>query len=196
MKKVISCIRPKAISPSVIIGAWRSSLIRRRQPQFPEGVELRPFVKDEHAVAVWQAQNEAFRDHWGSHDATFEEFCHSKFDDPEYDPTLWAIAWDGDQVAGFSLNRFRMGIGWVAYTGCSPPLAQKGTGSRPASVLFWRILQTRHDLLSASAWMRPTRRVRPACISGRACTLPVNLSPTKKNSARAEVWKNKFRRSP
>ena len=46
---------------------------RLRCRSFPEGIQLRPFVKGEHDVAVWQAQNEAFRDHWGSHDQTFEE---------------------------------------------------------------------------------------------------------------------------
>lgn len=97
-------------------------------PMWPIGVELRPFMKDEHAVAIWQAQNESFRDHWGSHDATFEEFSHSRFDDPEYDPTLWAIAWDGEEVAGISINRFRMGIGWIRTLGVRRPWRKKGLG--------------------------------------------------------------------
>jgi mycothiol synthase len=97
-------------------------------PVLPEGVELRPFVKDEHAVPVWQAQNESFRDHWGSHDVSFEEFCHSRFDDPEYNPDLWAIAWDGDEVAGISINRFRMGIGWIRSLGVRRPWRKKGLG--------------------------------------------------------------------
>jgi len=79
----------------------------------PAGIELRPFIKDEHAVAVWQADNEAFRDHWGSHDRTFQEWSHAKFGNPNFDPTLWMIAWDGNEVAGFSQNRFRKGIGWI-----------------------------------------------------------------------------------
>ena len=97
-------------------------------PVWPEGVEFRPFVKEEHAVAVWQAQNESFRDHWGSRDATFEEFSHSRFDDPEYNPDLWAIAWDGDEVAGISINRFRMGIGWIRTLGVRRPWRKKGLG--------------------------------------------------------------------
>jgi mycothiol synthase len=97
-------------------------------PAWPQGVEFRPFVKEQHAVLVWEAQNESFRDHWGSHDVTFEEFCHSRFDDPEYDPTLWTIAWDGDQVAGISINRFRMGIGWIRSLGVRRPWRKKGLG--------------------------------------------------------------------
>ncbi|MBI5840533.1 MAG: GNAT family N-acetyltransferase [Chloroflexi bacterium] len=97
-------------------------------PVWPEGVELRPFIREQHERAVWQAQNESFRDHWGSRDVTFEEFTHSRFDDPEYDPSLWAIAWDGDEVAGVSLNRFRMGIGWIRTLGVRRPWRKKGLG--------------------------------------------------------------------
>jgi mycothiol synthase len=97
-------------------------------PTWPENVVLRPFVKDEHAVAVWQAQNEAFRDHWGSHDATFEEFVRYRFDAPERDLSLWVVAWEGSEVAGFSINRFRMGIGWVGTLGVRRPWRRKGLG--------------------------------------------------------------------
>lgn len=98
-------------------------------PVWPAGIELRPFLREEHARLVWEAQNEAFRDHWGSHDVTFEEFTHRRFDGPEFDPSLWAIAWDGGQIAGFSLNRFRMGIGWVGTLGVRRPWRKKGLGS-------------------------------------------------------------------
>lgn len=95
---------------------WRMEIKLQEAPAtvtFPAGIELRPFIKAEHAVAVWQADNEAFRDHWGSHDRTYEEWSHGKFGNPNFDPALWMIAWDGDEVAGFSQNRFRKGIGWV-----------------------------------------------------------------------------------
>jgi len=110
---------------------WRMEIKLESQPPpavWPAGIEPRPFIKDSHAVQVWEAQNESFRDHWGSHDASFDEFCHSRFDDPEYDPTLWVIAWDGDQVAGISINRFRMGIGWIRSLGVRRPWRKRGLG--------------------------------------------------------------------
>ena len=110
---------------------WRMEIKLQEPPPavtWPDGIELRPFVKDEHAVVVWQAQNEAFRDHWGSHDVTFEEFAHNRFDAARFDPTLWAIAWDGNEVAGFSINRFRMGIGWIGTLGVRRPWRKKGLG--------------------------------------------------------------------
>jgi mycothiol synthase len=97
-------------------------------PVWPDGIELRPFVKEDHAGAVWQADNEAFRDHWGSHDSSFEEWSHRKFGKRDFDPTLWVIAWDGNEIAGFSQNRFRMGIGWVSTLGVRRPWRKKGLG--------------------------------------------------------------------
>jgi ribosomal protein S18 acetylase RimI-like enzyme len=95
---------------------------------FPTGIELRPFVKDKHAISVWQADNEAFRDHWGSHDRTYEEWSHGKFNNQNFDPTLWMIAWDGNEVAGFSQNRFRKGIGWIGTIAVRRPWRGKGLG--------------------------------------------------------------------
>jgi mycothiol synthase len=97
-------------------------------PVWPDGVELRPFIREEHAHAVWLADNEAFRDHWGSHEITFEKWEHKKFGRTEFDPTLWMIAWDGDQIAGYSQNRFRMGIGWIGTLGVRRPWRKKGLG--------------------------------------------------------------------
>lgn len=97
-------------------------------PIWPAGIELRPFDREAHAWLVWQADNEAFRDHWGSHDSTFEEWTHRKFDKPDFDPALWMIAWNGEEIAGFSQNRFRMGIGWVGTLGVRRPWRKKGLG--------------------------------------------------------------------
>jgi mycothiol synthase len=110
---------------------WRMEIVLDgppREPKFPDGIELRPFIRGEHDIAVWQAQNEAWRDHWGSHDVTLDDWKHSRFADPEFDPSLWAIAWDGTEVAGFSLNRYRMGIGWIRTLGVRRPWRKRGLG--------------------------------------------------------------------
>src|SRR5215208_3779762 len=56
---------------------WRMEIVLDgppAEPKFPDGIVLRPFIKGEHDIAVWQAQNESFRDHWGSHDVSLEEW--------------------------------------------------------------------------------------------------------------------------
>ena len=97
-------------------------------PVWPNDIELRPFIREQHERAVWQAQNESFHDNWESQDVSFEDFAHNRFDDPEYDPSLWAVAWDGDEAAGFSINRYRMGIGWIRTLGVRRPWRKKGLG--------------------------------------------------------------------
>lgn len=110
---------------------WSMEIILKDAPPaitFPAGIEMRPFIRDEHAVAVWQADNEAFQDHWGSHKSSYEDWSHAKFGNPSFDPTLWKIAWEGDQIAGFSQNRYRMGKGWVGTIGVRRPWRNKGLG--------------------------------------------------------------------
>jgi len=64
----------------------------------PEGLVVRMPTPDEYRK-VFDADVEAFRDHQGStepQEAWFEEWIS----DPNFDPSLWKIAWDGDEVAG------------------------------------------------------------------------------------------------
>ncbi len=68
----------------------------------PEGIDVRPVAED-HLRAIWQADIEAFRDHWGGHDESEEAFLRHR-DSPDFDPSLWVVAWDGDEVVAGSLN--------------------------------------------------------------------------------------------
>lgn len=66
--------------------------------QLPDGIELRPVTPD-HYRAIWEADVEAFRDHWGFSEQTEEDYKRW-LDFPYFDPALWTIAWEGDQVVG------------------------------------------------------------------------------------------------
>ena len=68
----------------------------------PPGVEVRP-VQPEHVRLIWEATNEAFRDHWGYIPDPWEEFERLQ-NESDFDPTLWRVAWQGDQVAGMVLS--------------------------------------------------------------------------------------------
>jgi mycothiol synthase len=110
---------------------WRMEIKLPAAPAtvpLPPGIELRPFSQAEHAAAVWQADNEAFRDHWGSHDRTFADWSRAKFGNPSFDPALWLIAWDGHEVAGFAQNRMRKGIGWIGTIAVRRPWRKQGLG--------------------------------------------------------------------
>ncbi len=68
----------------------------------PQGVEVRA-VAPEHMRLIWEASNEAFRDHWGSIPDPWEWF-EQMMNGPDFDPGLWRVAWQGDQIAGMVLS--------------------------------------------------------------------------------------------
>lgn len=68
----------------------------------PEGLEVRPVTPDM-VKQVWHADVEAFLDHWGGFDSS-DEALRRWTDRPSFDPALWVVAWEGDQVAGASVN--------------------------------------------------------------------------------------------
>jgi ribosomal protein S18 acetylase RimI-like enzyme len=82
-------------------------MVRDLSEPFPEapmppGLEVRP-VEAEHIRPIFEASNEAFRDHWGIRDQSEEEY-RSQIEDPDFDPKLWMVAWDGDQIASVIHN--------------------------------------------------------------------------------------------
>jgi len=96
-------------------------------PVWPEGVELRPFEVEEHNYALHLAHEETFRDHWGHTPHTYEDWQH-RMNNEEMDPSLWFIAWDGSEIAGYALCRYRMGNGWVGTLGVRRPWRKRGLG--------------------------------------------------------------------
>jgi mycothiol synthase len=68
----------------------------------PEGLEVRPVLPEHHWV-IWRAAEEAFRDHWGETEWQ-DEWLKDWQESPTFQPDLWQVAWDGDQVAGMVLN--------------------------------------------------------------------------------------------
>jgi len=72
-------------------------------PPLPEGFELRPPRTPDEMRKVFDGDVEAFQDHWGGFDAS-EASYQQWLDDPDYDPELFVVAWDGDHVAGAVWN--------------------------------------------------------------------------------------------
>jgi len=95
---------------------------------FPAGLELRPFVKDVQDYLVFQAEDEAFSDHWEYMPGNFNDWKLRKLGREEFDPTLWHIVWDDDQIAGYAQTRYRNGVGWVGNLGVRRPWRKRGLG--------------------------------------------------------------------
>jgi mycothiol synthase len=68
----------------------------------PSGIEVRPALP-QHYRRIWDAQAEAFQDHWGATEWK-DEWFEAWQERPIFNPQLWQVAWDGDEIAGMILN--------------------------------------------------------------------------------------------
>jgi Acetyltransferases len=106
------------------------------EPEFPKGITLRTFRPETDAEAVYRADNDAFRDHFGFVEVPFEEgfkrFKHFTIDYEGFDSSLWFLAMDGDEIAGVSLCRSHSfddpALGWVGSLGVRRQWRKRGIG--------------------------------------------------------------------
>ena len=68
----------------------------------PEGIEIRP-VDDTMIRQIFNAAAEAAQDHWNFVPPDEDDFAAWQ-DDTNFDPSLWMIAWEGDEVVGTVMN--------------------------------------------------------------------------------------------
>jgi ribosomal protein S18 acetylase RimI-like enzyme len=78
-------------------------------PEWPEGIQLRPYNPERDSRRVYEVDDEVFRDHFGyveePPDEGYQKFLHHMTGDDSYDPSLWFLAYDGDELAGICLCR-------------------------------------------------------------------------------------------
>ncbi|MDQ3645436.1 MAG: GNAT family N-acetyltransferase [Actinomycetota bacterium] len=102
-----------------------------RSPPVPEGLELREYRGGE-TDALRSALNEAFRQQPFFHEATESHFREFYLQARGFDPSLWLLAWDGSELAGFVLSfperAGERGIGWVESLGVRPAWRGRGLG--------------------------------------------------------------------
>ncbi|HLZ55464.1 MAG TPA: GNAT family N-acetyltransferase [Ktedonosporobacter sp.] len=110
---------------------WRMGIELNEAPliaQWAEDITVQTMtVGMEHAVH--EADEEAFQDHWGHMPHTFEEWSHWTVKRSGFDPSLWFLAMDGDQIAGFALCQDEKEAGgWVHDLAIRRPWRRKGIG--------------------------------------------------------------------
>lgn len=104
--------------------------------ELPEGIALRTFEPPHDLEPLVHAVRDAFRDHWGHSDTRFEEeladWQHWIETDPDYDPTKWWLAMDGEEIAGMALTKSKSGtderIAYVDTLGVRRPWRRRGLG--------------------------------------------------------------------
>ena len=106
------------------------------EPVWPSGITLSTYAETDDLLAIVRADEEAFQDHWGfvpqpeeKQLQKFQERINSQHD---FDPQLWFLAMDGDEIAGICLcspSRTEYpGAGWVNSLGVRRPWRRRGLG--------------------------------------------------------------------
>ena len=103
-------------------------------PVVPEGITIRPFVREKQMRDLILACRETFKDLWGYVEHPFEEeykeWVHWIDNDPDHDPSLWFLALDGDEIVGMSLCLPKMaedpGMSYIEMLGVRRPWRRRG----------------------------------------------------------------------
>lgn len=119
---------------------WFTEMVRDTLDDLPDkplpaGLEVRPVPVDG-IRRILEARDEAFRDHWG-HTPMTEADVRAVLDHPHTDPSLWVVAWDGDEIAGLVVvdilhddnAAFGTRRGWLRSVGTRRPWRNRGLAS-------------------------------------------------------------------
>jgi mycothiol synthase len=105
------------------------------EPVWPAGIDVRPFMPGEDDRATHAAVEDAFRDLWGRPPGTFERFA-ALISAPGFDPALWLLASDGEEIAATGLARAVSDEGWIDVIGVRRPWRRRGLGLALLHTLF------------------------------------------------------------
>lgn len=103
-------------------------------PVWPVGITIRTMIPNQDEVALYRANNEAFRDHWGYVETPFEEgfplWLHHLHNNPEHDPAFYFMAMDGAEIAGYAFCMPTITddpeMAWVNNLGVRRPWRRRG----------------------------------------------------------------------
>jgi mycothiol synthase len=99
--------------------------------EWPDGLRVATY-EPAHEAAVHTAHQEAFADHWEHVFEPLEEWRKWNVEHPAFDPSLWFLVWDGDELAGISLCRVHSSgdaeHGFVSILAVRRPWRRKGLG--------------------------------------------------------------------
>lgn len=110
---------------------WRMELEMNKaplEPEWPEHITVRTFAQGQDDRTVFDAVDEAFQDHWGHMQGNFEEWKRWTIERKNFDPSLWFLALDGNEIAGASLCTNQEDYGWVDTLAVRRPWRRKGLG--------------------------------------------------------------------
>ena len=90
-------------------------------------VAIETFTEDD-ARAFHAANEEAFEDHWEPHPTSFDSWWERQLGRTNYDPSLWFLIRDGDEVVAIARNEMRETGGYVGSLGVRRAWRGRGYG--------------------------------------------------------------------
>ncbi len=101
-------------------------------PEWPDGITVRSHVPGADDERVYEADQEAFEDHWEHVRMPYDEWRFHSLGRHDFDPSLWFLAEEGGEIAGISLCAAHFsgepGVGRVATLAVRPPWRRRGLG--------------------------------------------------------------------
>ena len=101
------------------------------EPEWPEGISVRPFGGEEDARPAYEVQEETFSDHDDHSPISYEDWRYWAFRE-SFDPELWFLAFGDGELQGVCLCRSEWdgdpNFGWVSVLGVRRPWRRRGLG--------------------------------------------------------------------
>jgi mycothiol synthase len=96
--------------------------------EWPDGIRVETF-RDADARGFHAALGDSFAEEWNFVPEPFERWRERRMGAPGFDPTLWFVAWGGDEIAGVLRGEpKRADAGWVGAIGVRKPCRKRGIG--------------------------------------------------------------------
>lgn len=99
------------------------------EPVWPDGLEPRN-VREGEEERVYEAHMDAFADHWDFRRQSFDDWARYSTASHRFDPLLWWLVDDGDDLAAISLNAWHFSgdqqFGWIHVLGVRPRWRRRG----------------------------------------------------------------------
>jgi len=98
-------------------------------PRWPDGIAMRTLRPGRDERRLHAADTEAFAEHYMFEPRSYEEWRQSHIDRADFDPALWLIAWDGDEIAGYAAAMISVDGGFVDDLAVRRPWRGRGLGT-------------------------------------------------------------------
>ena len=99
--------------------------------EWSEGISVRQFQSGQDEEATYLVDEGASKDKGYYSAMDYEKWCkRMNLDGEDFDPSLWFLAFAGDEIVGVALNQYdpKQNIGWIDHLGVSSDWRKRGVG--------------------------------------------------------------------